>query len=157
MAGPPCSGITVIAVSASDPFIRRAGDACSTQQKHWWRLHGWTTNIPQKARILINHAPHKRVSNVISLCQTQGNRRACSTALSLFGNKFLTITQERNQTLSLLLLPNNHSWEGRSGHHSSLRCTAEAAQRQLKNHRTEHLHMVVGKMRSSDLLAVLEG
>lgn len=108
-------------------------------------------------RILINHAPHKRVSNVISLCQTQGNRRACSTALSLFGNKFLTITQERNQTLSLLLLPNNHSWEGRSGHHSSLRCTAEAAQRQLKNHRTEHLHMVVGKMRSSDLLAVLEG
>lgn len=112
---------------------------------------------PTYPRTLIKHAPHKRVSNVNSLCQTQGNRRACSTALSLFGNKFLTITQERNQTLSLLLLPNNHSWEGRSGHHSSLRCTAEAAQRQLKNHRTEHLHMVVGKMRSSDLLAVLEG
>jgi len=111
---------------------------------------------PTYPRTLIKHAPHKRVSNVNSLCQTQGNRRACSTALSLFGNKFLTITQERNQTLSLLLLPNNHSWEGRSGHHSSLRCTAEAAQRQLKNHRTEHLHMVVGKMRSSDLLAVLE-
>lgn len=112
---------------------------------------------PTYPRTLIKHAPHKRVSNVNSLCQTQGNRRACSTALSLFGNKFLTITQERNQTLGLLLLPNNHSWEGRSGHHSSLRCTAEAARRQLKNHRTEHLHMVVGKMRSSDLLAVLEG
>jgi len=64
--------------------------------------------------------------------------------------------EDKKQTLGLLLLPNNHSWEGRSGHRSSLHCTEEAARRQPKNHRTEHLHMVVGKMRSSDLLAVLE-
>jgi len=49
---------------------------------------------PTYPRTLIKHAPHKRVSNVNSLCQTQGNRRACSTALSLFGNKFLTNTRE---------------------------------------------------------------
>lgn len=149
MAGPQCSGSRSL---QSQRLTLLSGELATRAPNN--RNMGGPPTYP---RTLIKHAPHKRVSNVNSLCQTQGNRRACSTALSLFGNKFLTITQERNQTLSLLLLPNNHSWEGRSGHHSSLRCTAEAAQRQLKNHRTEHLHMVVGKMRSSDLLAVLEG
>ena len=149
MAGPQCSGSRSL---QSQRLTLLSGELAMRAPNN--RNMGGPPTYP---RTLIKHAPHKRVSNVNSLCQTQGNRRACGTALSLFGNKFLTITQERNQTLSLLLLPNNHSWEGRSGHHSSLRCTAEAAQRQLKNHRTEHLHMVVGKMRSSDLRAVLEG
>ena len=155
MAGPQCSGsrslqsqrLTLLSGElARAPGNRNIGGDCM----------GGPRTYP---RILINHAPHKRVSNVNSLCQTQGNRRACSTALSLFGNKFLTITpqEDKKQTLGLLLLPNNHSWEGRSGHRSSLHCTEEAARWQPKNHRTEHLHMVVGKMRSSDLRAVLEG
>jgi len=151
VAGPQCSGSRSL---QSQRLTLLSGELAMRAPNN--RNMGGPPTYP---RTLIKHAPHKRVSNVNSLCQTQGNRRACSTALSLFGNKFLTITpqEDKKQTLGLLLLPNNHSWEGRSGHRSSLHCTEEAARRQPKNHRTEHLHMVVGKMRSSDLRAVLEG